>query len=570
MRLINCSTLRLEEFIGTEIPRYAILSHTWDGGEVSFADLTLRQATASTRAGYQKIVFTCKQARRDGLGYAWIDTCCIDKSSSSELSEAINSMFTWYKDAIVCYAYLSDVSKATMVETFASSRWFTRGWTLQELLAPSHLIFYDRNWIEMGTKQHQANWLFEITGIDAKALIAQTDVFGDAVGFGSFCVAKRMSWASNRTTTRVEDTAYCLLGMFDVNMPLLYGEGDRAFRRLQEEIIKNIDDDSILAWGLEPRMDDPQGQVSDSVAVGMTSKHISDILASSPKDFAKCANLRRAAASTSPFTVTNLGLQIQLPLVPVSLANEYSVEDFSIGWIGLLSCSTGSSSEFLGIPFCPAGSGDGSSIRVTRTHIDADHYPYNTLVVGSRSAVRSKLETITISRHIERNGLRGNHQGYRQIVVNEGRTLQSLQYKIHSGTAWFYTKYGRTLEEYEPVWYPETKILIIEGENMTRDIMEFCFMRSQSDHSPFTIFMRTDSHRAISREGFAFSEDDRRRFYDYLGDESRRKDVHNVVIDDSYGNLFQVSIGIHVARVYGHRMFEVNVDLVQITSDDGS
>jgi hypothetical protein len=122
MRLINCSTLRVEEFIGKEIPRYAILSHTWDGGEVSFADLTLRQATASTRAGYQKIVFTCKQARRDGLGYAWIDTCCIDKSSSSELSEAINSMFTWYKDAIVCYAYLSDVSKATMVETFASSR----------------------------------------------------------------------------------------------------------------------------------------------------------------------------------------------------------------------------------------------------------------------------------------------------------------------------------------------------------------------------------------------------------------------------------------------------------------
>jgi hypothetical protein len=139
------------------------------------------------------------------------------------------------------------------------------------------------------------------------------------------------------------------------------------------------------------------------VAVGTTSKHTSDILASSPKDFAKCADLRQAAASTSPLTVTNLGLQMQLPLVPVSLANYYSVEDVSIGWIGLLSCSTGSSLEFLGIPFCPAGGDEESSTQVTRTQIDADHNPYNALVVGSRPAVRSTLETITISRHNERN-----------------------------------------------------------------------------------------------------------------------------------------------------------------------
>jgi hypothetical protein len=251
MRLINCKTLNLEEFFGDKIPRYAILSHTWGDEEVSFAELSLNQAATATRAGYQKIVFTCKQAREDGLEYAWVDTCCIDKSSSAELSEAINSMFTWYKNAVVCYAYLADVSKANVDEEFSKSRWFTRGWTLQELLAPAGVTFYSRSWIKMCTKENQAERIAEITGIDIAVLLGAPEYGGKTASLGSFCVAKRMSWASNRETTRAEDMAYCLLGIFDVNMPLLYGEDSRAFLRLQKEIINRFDDDSILAWGLE-------------------------------------------------------------------------------------------------------------------------------------------------------------------------------------------------------------------------------------------------------------------------------------------------------------------------------
>ncbi|KAH7078100.1 heterokaryon incompatibility protein-domain-containing protein, partial [Paraphoma chrysanthemicola] len=315
IRLINCSTLQLEEFFGSNIPQYAILSHTWGNDAVSFADLPFGQSTAA-REGFQKISFTCAQAIRDGLKYTWVDTCCIDKSPSSELSEAINSMFTWYRNSVYCYAYLPDVLEANMKESFSKSRWFTRGWTLQELLAPKDVIFYDRDWKMLGKRVEHAEWISEIAGIDATVLRQSPNTDGKDVGLGSFCVAKKMSWASHRATTRLEDMAYCLLGIFDVSMPLLYGEGDRAFLRLQEEIIRRSDDDSILAWGLEPEMNHPQGLISKPVRNEMAKWRSSrDVLASSPKDFKNCASLKYRSGSISPFTMTNVGLQIQLQLV---------------------------------------------------------------------------------------------------------------------------------------------------------------------------------------------------------------------------------------------------------------
>jgi len=156
MRLVNCTTLELEEFFGTNIPSYAILSHTWGDSEVSFAEYTCNQAAVSTKEGYNKIVLTCRQARLDELNYAWVDTCCIDKSSSAELSEAINSMFAWYRSSTVCYAYLSDVFKSDLGNGLVYSRWFTRGWTLQELLAPTKMLFYDHNWVMLGSRWHLA------------------------------------------------------------------------------------------------------------------------------------------------------------------------------------------------------------------------------------------------------------------------------------------------------------------------------------------------------------------------------------------------------------------------------
>jgi hypothetical protein len=197
--------------------------------------------------GYAKIQNTCAQALRDGFEYAWIDTCCIDKSSSAELSEAINSMYKWYKNARICYAYLSDIimpddfRDSLFSASVCISKWFTRGWTLQELIAPGVVVFYDRDWRDIGTKTSRQQEISRITGIDIHVLSGNEP--------WSCNVAQRMSWASRRMTTRSEDIAYSLMGLFNVNMPLLYGEGGtKAFRRLQEEIMKGEEDYSLFAW----------------------------------------------------------------------------------------------------------------------------------------------------------------------------------------------------------------------------------------------------------------------------------------------------------------------------------
>lgn len=170
-----------------------------------------------------------------------MDTCCIDKSSSAELSEAINSMYTLYKKSYLCIVYLDDVDGAWWDFELKYSRWFTRGWTLQELIAPRVLLFFDKHWKFIKTKDSIATLLAEITGIDTKVLRT-----GDTKGIS---VAAKMSWAAKRTTTRPEDLAYSLMGIFDVNMPTIYGEGDKAFIRLQEEIMKKSNDQSLFAWG---------------------------------------------------------------------------------------------------------------------------------------------------------------------------------------------------------------------------------------------------------------------------------------------------------------------------------
>jgi hypothetical protein len=246
MRLIHGQTLKIVDFADHHhIPPYAILSHTWSDEEVTFQDMSMdlsneaRQLLGSDFKGasYKKIAFCCQQASKDGLEYSWVDTCSIDKTSSSELSEAINSMYRWYAKAAVCYAYLSDVHLIT--KDISQSRWFTRGWTLQELIAPRNVKFFTSNWELIGTKQSLCRSIAGITGIDVETLL-------DPSSLSSASVARKLSWAAERQTTRTEDVAYCLMGIFDVNMPLLYGEGERAFIRLQEEIIKENDDHSLL------------------------------------------------------------------------------------------------------------------------------------------------------------------------------------------------------------------------------------------------------------------------------------------------------------------------------------
>jgi hypothetical protein len=245
MRLLeikNDGELSLTENLIDGIPPYAILSHTWgeDKDEVSFDDLV--SGTGKSKPGYKKIQFCAEQAPRDGLQHFWVDTCCINKSDYTELSEAINSMFRWYRDSKKCYAYLSDIStygfdasdplfQSAWESAFQESRWFTRGWTLQELIAPESVQFFSSEGQRLGDKKSLEPLIHDITSIPVKVLQGSTLV--------QFTFDERMSWAAKRTTKRKEDEAYCLFGIFDIQMPLIYGEGrEKAFIRLEEEVDK--------------------------------------------------------------------------------------------------------------------------------------------------------------------------------------------------------------------------------------------------------------------------------------------------------------------------------------------
>ncbi|KIK14200.1 hypothetical protein PISMIDRAFT_117416, partial [Pisolithus microcarpus 441] len=212
--------------------------------------------------GYQKIIKSCEQAKKDGYRWLWIDTCCIDKRSSSELSEAINSMYRWYHNSEMCYVYLHDVDERAFpteqdFSKFGRSNswpeWFSRGWTLQELIAPKKAKFFNKDWVSIGTKQELKSTLEDITSIPKEVLINGQVLRSTTYFQERPCIAQIMSWAADRKMTRVEDRAYSLLGLFGMNMPMLYGEGLKAFQRLQLEITRVSSDHSIFAWN-------PKGQ----------------------------------------------------------------------------------------------------------------------------------------------------------------------------------------------------------------------------------------------------------------------------------------------------------------------
>ncbi|KAL6694828.1 ankyrin repeat-containing domain protein [Trichoderma pleuroticola] len=235
MRLLKTDTLETKEFDYGNIPQYAILSHRWGSEELTLQEL---EAGVTKKQGYKKVQQFCSRAKADGFDYGWVDTCCINKTSSAELSEAINSMYLWYYQAERCYAYLVDVPSKSTIE---DSEWFARGWTLQELIAPSEVYFVDEHWNDLGTKKDLQRIVSKCTGIPINILSGDDDL-------ETASIAQRMSWAANRKTQRLEDRAYSLMGIFGINMPLLYGEGERAFIRLQEEIMKVSDDHSLFAW----------------------------------------------------------------------------------------------------------------------------------------------------------------------------------------------------------------------------------------------------------------------------------------------------------------------------------
>jgi len=290
----------VETYLDNDIPPYAILSHTWGDGELTFQDVEAGQGQA--KPGFEKLQRCCAYAKANGFDHIWNDTCCIDKTSSAELSEAINSMFQWYENAEVCYAYLHDVP----FRPFADSRWFTRGWTLQELIAPMSVIFLDKGWNMIGSKETMKDSITTCTGIPGNIL--------DGDDLETASVAQRMSWAAKRETTRVEDRAYSLIGLFGVNIPMLYGEGERAFIRLQEEIFRISDDHSLFAW----RSSDDRG----------------GLFASYPEAFADSGDVitrSQPLQSDGPPVVSNRGLHMELPFLGIGHSG--------LG-LAILSCTT--------------------------------------------------------------------------------------------------------------------------------------------------------------------------------------------------------------------------------------
>jgi hypothetical protein len=358
MRLINMKTYEIEEFFATQAPKYYALSHTWlaAGEEVSLRDwqTALQDAKAAPPSvptditfwigqrmrislekldkaqGFEKIQGCMRKASRN-VDFCWVDTVCIDKSSSAELSESINCMYRIYRDCEICIAYLVDTQKKPFPGVsqvhLVRSRWFTRGWTvglftlcrllrhvvslLPELIAPKVVIFYDCDWHRLGDKSSLRRGIATETGIDEDCLNS-----GDV---GRKSVAQRMSWAAKRNTTREEDIAYCLLGIFDINMPLLYGEGTKAFTRLQEEIIRKYDDDSIFAWASPP-----------GPFPGGTYR---SLLARSPSEFMGSGKIIFPASRHSePFSVTNKGLRVQF--------SGQTDPNYPVAYVVILECIT--------------------------------------------------------------------------------------------------------------------------------------------------------------------------------------------------------------------------------------
>ncbi|KAI2631413.1 HET-domain-containing protein [Hypomontagnella submonticulosa] len=340
MRLIDTEAIELVQITEPAEYSYAILSHTWEDEEVSIQDFQYRDRREKMK-GFDKIKWTCRLALEHGLRYAWVDTCCIDKTSSAELSEAINSMFMWYMTSAVCIVYLSDhPPQLSFEDHFPRSRWLKRGWTLQELIAPRTAEFYDAAWNFRGRKPELNSFLAHVTNIDEAVLHNSQTLFDVPVG-------RRMSWAARRQTTRVEDQAYCLLGIFGVNMPMIYGEGARAFMRLQEEIVKETNDLSLFAW-----TDIPPGL---SGTESWMQQNYRGIFARSPREFANCHHLRpriKDAFLTKEFMVTNKGLRIETALVSVPGVTQDYVWNLGVserddwpkdsveGWVGVYLAKT--------------------------------------------------------------------------------------------------------------------------------------------------------------------------------------------------------------------------------------
>ncbi|KAF9472272.1 hypothetical protein BDN70DRAFT_998245 [Pholiota conissans] len=293
------------ELIGF-VTEYAILSHTWlrsEPGEITY-DLWRKRDFDLLHPGYRKLVQFSRATLEDhGMTLGWMDTVCIDKSSSSELDESIRSMYKWYEDSSICITYLAESSSIT---DMANDSWFTRGWTLQELIAPYTLKFYDRNWNQLTSSSNDKSH----EGVQDQIKLATSITTGELAlhYMPNHPISRRMQWAAKRRVTRDEDTAYSLMGIFDVSMSIAYGEGTGlAFSRLLKEIINTTKDGvlDIFNWA------------------GKFCSTSSFLLPSNPQAYLQHdENLDMLLhLPMEPLILTHLGLRVPVLIFPFSKTN---------------------------------------------------------------------------------------------------------------------------------------------------------------------------------------------------------------------------------------------------------
>lgn len=468
MWLIDAETYELKYFGSDDPPRYAILSHTWDSDEVNFQEFQKLTRSVKRKKGFLKIRGACEQALRDGHRYVWIDTCCIDKSSSAELSEAINSMFEWYADAWVCYVYLSDVfvdpesvildedghavwTETEFEEKVKGSRWFTRGWTLQELLAPSNVEFYASDWCELGSKRANLRSLAEITGIPVLALRLPSRL-------RAYSVAARLSWASKRSTTRIEDETYCLLGIMRINMPLLYGEGSHAFQRLQEEILRTTSDESILTWTRDHS----------------EQRSTSSLFATRVSDFANCHTMLLSRVDRfSKLTLTNVGLEIEGECFGFSKGPKQNEDTAVLLQLNCIDSSTGYPVQIL-MRKTSLGRTDSANdlyqSKYYREHVVHKNIVHTTHNLGLRRITLLRSVELLSSIHCIFSYIKPTvrTEGYSASPVDDEREESYLQIKSLDttyGTGWSFDSdsgTSRRISIYHPPLFCETVLLCFE------------------------------------------------------------------------------------------------------------
>ena len=331
----------------------------------------------------------------DSLDYVWVDTCCIDKSSSAELTEAINSMYMWYRDAAVCYVFLADLKPGTdadLERDLEACLWFTRGWTLQELIAPREVVFFDMEWDCRGRKKDLARLLSRITRIPKELLRGETEL-------REYSVARRMSWAAKRKTTRLEDVAYCLVGIFAVSMYPMYGEGDAAFARLQMTVMQKTADLSIFTW------------LDDEASPGCP--RFAGILAESPRQFARCDKIDKISGDSAyaNFAITTRGIQIETSLLRVR-----NGEHGPSGLVLDALCRN----EGLVVGICVRSIGGGLYARFDPG--SRDMWRNNTRDLRRQGMHRSPVETLTLVTELPARS--DSHHGLNPVLQNRCSALR--------------------------------------------------------------------------------------------------------------------------------------------------